>query len=383
MLSVLVEAEPSLERHAPLARALLADAAPFRPVAQAASHEALTAESGLRARRGGLERAWVMVDEAWEAFAELEDERALELVTAAVPYLVPAHADPRGARLLARAHLLAGAIYLARGRIDAAASRLRRALDLAPDLVPPSNTRLIGALEAVRAAHRGEGALEIRLSGTATVAEVSIDGRPAGRAPGRLLVPTGRHLLRVSHPGQRSHVAPIEILDARATSVAVHLADDPLQLELARLGARLRAGLPLGPLQRRLARRAGADRTLVAALVLSEQRSGGSARPGLLIELEGAGRAFAPRLDRSAVREALQALAGCRATEDVRPVAPALALGTPAVRTEARPPSPLPLPALVFAGLALAGLGIAAGLAIGQGSSGPPDDVSIRLIPRP
>ena len=390
VLAVLAPTDPGLARFGPLARALIADGAPFALVAESETQTALSAETGLRDRRAKLAEGRALIERAREAFGELEAESALSLVTRATPLLVQAHAEPGGIDALARAHLLAGAVFLARGAVDASARRLGRALDLDPDISPAANLRLIGALETARAAraNRPRGRLEVELVGAADRAQVFLDGRPLGPAPGTFLdVPSGRHVLRVAAPRRRSFVRSVQVEASRPARITVSLPPDPAAEAIVGLGPRLAAGLPLGPVRARLAARASARRTLVSALVPATRvAEGGGLAPALILDLDGAGRARVDPLDRDRVARALERLARCETPAlDGAQLALPPALVGPGPRRIAlarREPEPKPR-AWMWWGLAAVAVGVVGGLAALHGSSAPPEEATIRLVPRP
>lgn len=394
VLAVVTAGMPELSPLTVLARAVIAGSAPFELASEARTREALTAERGLGARQSKVREARALLERAELAFSELEDRDALTLVAEATPLLVAAQAESEAVELLARAHLLAGAIFAARDRLDAASRRLQRALDIDPDIAPDANLRLLGALEVVRArsGQRARGWLEVELTGTATSAEVFLDGRRIGRAPGRFEdLPEGRHLIRISAPGYESYAGTIAIDQGIGTVLRTHLARDPVLARFRDLGERLAAGADVQEAQERLTRRAKVDRTLVAALAPSVVRDpAGELEAGLILDLERAGRARVEDLSPASVRSALVALARCR--EDRPPAEPTMpAPAIPGARAAVRPsppkgpepPPPLFKSPWFWLAAATLTLGLAGGLAAAHGASAPPDSLSITLIPRP
>lgn len=394
VLAVVVASHPELGRQLTWARALVNGAAPFPLASAGETAEALGAESGLRRRRARVGEGRALLQKAETRFSELEDKDALNLIAEATPLLVAAHAEPSALTLLARCHLLAGAIFVARDRLDAAQSRLQRALDIDPDVAPSTNLRLLGVLEAVRAgqATRGQGWLDVRLTGSATAARVYLDGRPIGLAPGRFeAIGVGRHLLRVSAPGHLSYTATAEVLEAQGTELTVSLPADDFAKELTRLGPKLGAGLRVAELQARLRERVGVERTLVAGLVPGTRRSDdGGLGTELILDLEEAGRVRVASDDPEAVRGAARRLAECELGSAPfawsLAAAPPLPGPGPAQLTTLEPHSP-PSPFWTspwFWGLsACAAILVAGGLAAVHGASAPPDSLSVTLIPRP
>lgn len=380
--------DPALEEWTVLARALVADAAPFPLVGATRLAEALSEESGAAERRAGIAWAESRLELAKQSFAELEDEAALALVAEATPPLVAGQVEPRALALLAEAHLLAGSIHLARGRLDAASSRLERALDLAPRSLPTTDLRLLGALEVsrARAARRPRGGLSVRWTGGSTSAAVFVDGRRLGWAPGPFLdLPAGRHLLRVSSADHRSHIGTVQVEAGRLAAVQVVLRPDLDRAGLSEMPRRLAAGLPLGEGPARLARRANADRALVVAVAPAPVRSPSGLALGLALELSGAGRTFAPALDRATVTAALRALARCESAPEAAAIVPAIPprprpFGPVPARRDSEAPWRSPW---MWAVLAMGVVGLAAGLAAGHGANSPPDGLRVTLVPRP
>ncbi|MEQ8980758.1 MAG: hypothetical protein RL846_22640, partial [Deltaproteobacteria bacterium] len=153
--SGLAAAVPAVERAARSTTNAWVDPATTRAI--------LVREGGHEGRAAALLDARSLVARAEERFRELETEEALQIIAEATSKLAAIHAQPGAVEVLAHAHFLAGAIYVARDRVDAARRRLLRALDLNPSIAPPRhryNPRVLAELEAARAGLREVGRLE-------------------------------------------------------------------------------------------------------------------------------------------------------------------------------------------------------------------------------
>lgn len=357
---------------------------------RAATDRALGEEGGARRRARVLAESRTRLARAQALFRELEDEAALDVLAGLTSALTSVHQEPEAVALLARSHLLAGAIYLARGRTRAGRTRLQRALDLDPELNPSRiryAPRVLMELAALRATERAVGRLVVeRLDGPP--ATVYLDGRPVGTTPLSLpAVPEGRHLLRVSAPGATSYLSTVDVARSRDTRVRVRLLDDP---EVQRVGS-------LGPWRARgvedvlrlLIERGRADRVVVA-WVRPAAGTSLDGRPQLAVQLraDGGGATSAILSD---IPSALEDLRTCR------PAAPR-ALGF-----SARPaPAAVPrMPALqrarssretdrkwfaspwAWGAAGAVVFGVTAAVVAARAAQGPPDAVQIRVTPRP
>ena len=317
------------------------------------------------------------------------------LIARATRRLAPVHQEPGATGLLAEAHLLAGAAYLARNRIDAARQRLARALDFAPDLAVARHRfarRVQIEVAAIRAAKdtRPRGELEIRLTGRAAApAEVYVDGHLRGETP--LVLPDvggGRHLLRISRRGDQSDIRTIRVQNDTQVLVESNLTPDPEIRQIAQIPALMRTGADTTPILELLKRRGAADGVLLASIQLGRRLSAtGGLKPALRLELMGAGVGFAETLDRDAIRRGLEGVLACSATPptDLAWVPPALGPWTPsASRPEPVPESPAFWERPWFWALtAAAALGLSASVVAARASGSAPDAVEITLIPRP
>ncbi|MBK8011942.1 MAG: PEGA domain-containing protein [Deltaproteobacteria bacterium] len=357
------------------------------------SRRALTIESQESQRVRAIDDARLMLAHAEERFRQLDDEVALGILARATSRLASAHDQPGAIPLLADTHLLAGAIYLARDRVDAARKRLQRALDLAPGIAPARDrytSRLLAELEGLRAAEaqRPVGRVLVALRNQDIAAQVFLDGRAVGTTPATLeAVGVGRHLIRITAPGHRSHVASIDVSPDADGQVSVQLPVDEELSAIMALGADWRAGRPIDDTLRLIARRADASRTLLAVPMLSAAlRSSG--RPETAIELVisgGAAPAYVPRLDQALVGAALQALMSCETTLPIPRSAPALlTLGDPLAQATAIPEAPrLWEEPWFWAGAAITTVVVSSAIVMARTQRGPPEALRLTLVPRP
>jgi hypothetical protein len=350
------------------------------------TRQALAEEGGARAREQALVTARAQLAQAEARFKELDDEGALARLTEVSTRLVPVHQAEGATALLAEAHLQAAAIYLARGQLEAVQVRLQRALDLVPDLVAPRHRfdpRLQAELAAAREAQalRATGRLEITAPPEGPGGQVFLDGHPVGAAPLVLdAVPAGRHLLRISAQGYASQLLSLEVPAADTRVVEARLAPDPEQHLLAGLGPEAPEAIAL------FVRRAGVEHALVAELVLAPTLSpAATATVAVRLVVSGRGSGFAPDGSAPALAAALDDALACRRAPWPALVAPALP-GLPALQAASRPvPSPAPWWRAPWVWALAAGLavGAAGALVAARASAGPPDAVSLTLVPRP
>lgn len=361
---------------------------------RATTNEALTREGGDARRSAALVEATSLVARAEERFLELETEEALEIIARATSTLAAIHQQPGAVKVLAHAHFLAAAIYLARDRVDAARRRLVRALDLDPTIAPPRHRyapRVLAELAAVRAssAVREVGRLEVRLTNEHPVgrAAVYVDGDHRGEAPLILdAVGSGRHLVRVSAPGHASWMSTIVVEPSRDVVLDVALRRDKELERIEQLAQDIVTDADLAVPFEIIRRRTGAQQVLLVELEIAAALDRtGTATIALDVRTSGGGRAYAPSL--TALEEAVLAAASCRPapTEAVR-FAPAI-IGRP--RFAATDPSNVPPPTGIWrepwfwAVFAIAAIGVSGGLVAARAAGGPPDAVEVRLIPRP
>ncbi|MEM1022224.1 MAG: PEGA domain-containing protein [Myxococcota bacterium] len=365
------------------------DEAPFNWMPPAAAQRALDQEGGAEQRRRRLQNASRKVRDAEAAFRELEDEPALDLLTEAITELASVHQEVRALELLARAHLLSGAIFMARGRFEAGRNRLQRALDIDPELDPSRarfSPRVISELAALRERSRPTGRLEIQAEPNG--AQVFLDGRPRGQTPAILNdVPEGRHLLRVSRVGHVSHLSSVEVRSDELTHRRLRLVSDPEVRRVADVHALLRTGETVEEVLDILAKRARADRTLAVTLSPSESpREDGRARMGAILALGGAGQTRSLDLSTASIQGALDRLASCRDT-----ALPPRAFAAPPLAAFSRGQSSLPRPRStswyrrpwVWAVAGTVALGVATAAVAARASSGVPDGLEFEVTPRP
>lgn len=356
-----------------------------------ASARALGDERGTARRRRVLDRNRLRIRRAAVLFRELEDEAALDLVSDVTTELVGIHQEPGAVAILADAHLLAAAIFLARDRVEAARRRLQRALDLQPNLDPPRDRyspRLLAELANARqsASLRSRGELRVQVRPRVDRARIFVDGRLRNDWPDQpwIALPEGRHLVRVSAPGHLSHLTSIEVRPFEVAELEVRLVRDPVVARLSELNARLRTGDAVDELLAALSRRADADRTVAAWISLSDDAHPDGRSPlGATIAVEGGGRASARSLDAAEVHAALGRALRCWRT-DAELWAPALALPSSGkVSANRQPDSPWYRRPWVWAAVGAITVGVTTGVIAARASSGPPDSVEVELVPRP
>jgi len=171
-----------------------------------------------------------LLTEATTLAADLRETEALARLGTA-ERLVREHADvPGAARWLAEVRTRVGVIALA-SSLDALG---RSALGDAATLDP---SRILGSAEAppqvvedaraiaLNVASRPVGSF--RVFGEGPFATVIIDDRPVGPAPARVVVPVGRHVLRVESRGYRPWGQVIDVLEGNAPDVHVRLSPGP------------------------------------------------------------------------------------------------------------------------------------------------------------
>lgn len=363
------------------------------PVPVEVARRALEAEGGARSRESILVQARVLVQRAEERFRELDDAEALDLIAKATANLASVHQEAGAIELLARAHLLAGAIYLARERVPAARSRLQRALDLDPNLSPPRDRyapRVLTELAAIASAQnvRGIGRLEVVVLTKNVRGEVFIDGRLAGATPLTLdAIGEGRHLIRVAAPGYESYVGSFSIAAGREHVERVNLGVDREIAEIAALPDALRLRKDPSPTLALLARRADADRTILAVISLSSaRRIDGAPGIGVSIVIPGAGTAHAPAAEVAPVRAALERALRCDATGPAPDALAPYLWASGGVDLHPRPVpdgDPVWTRPWFWATFAVATLAIAGGFVVARTLGGPPEEVTVTLIPRP
>ncbi len=385
------ELEPEIPPVQDRLRALLERRVTLLPLAT--TQHALTAESGADERGAKVLRARVRLEQAESQFKDLDDEAALAAVAQVSADLVSVHQEPQAIEVLARAHVLAAAIYLARGAGEAVQARLHRALDLDPQLsLRPDryDPRLIAQLAATRQSReqRATGRLEVHLQRPWPGAQAYLDGQPIGPAPLTLdAVPVGRHLLRVSADGARSHLSSIRIENGETHLRRVHLRDDPGRHAMEQLASTLRSESAQIPDQlRQLADRAPADQALVAELILAPRLSAHAA-PVVAVRLWSStgGTGWAPDARAESLAVAVSTALGCSAQAWPPRLAPALIAPQPPLGSLDAVPKPqdwwqAPWVWAVATGLVL---GAAGAMVAARASSGPPESLSITLVPRP
>jgi hypothetical protein len=349
----------------------------------------LTQESGASARRRTVLQARARIRRAESLFRELEDDRALDLLTRSITELTAVHQEADAVALLAQSHLLSGAIFMARGRRDAARSRLRRALDLDPELAPSParfSPRVLAELAALRATEdaRARGRLEVEVD--LPEATVFIDGRPRGRAPLRLDdVPVGRHLLRVSAPAHRSYLTTFSVRSDRTRLLDVRLSIDVETRAISQVQNRMAADEPMDDMLTQLTRRSGADRTVVISMVPSDATSvDGRGQWAARIAIQASGSQIVH--DLSTLPSRLLTLSRCQGLEANEGLFSVPALLDPSipVAVAARPRRRAWYErSWVWAAAGGVLLGATVAVVAARSSGGPPDSVQVDVIPRP
>jgi tetratricopeptide (TPR) repeat protein len=393
ILLVVSSADPALRKHDDaVARAIRAVAArDLTLLPREATEKALSIEGGEDRRERTLVDARVIVNRAEDRFRELDDEEALALLANAIAKLTGVHQEPGAIELLARSHLLAGAIYLARGRTEAARQRIQRALDLEPELAPPRDRfapEVLAEVATVRGAQatRPTGRLVVTAK---PAASVYVDGRLHGTTPVEIdNLGTGTHVLRVGAPGRESRIETLQIATSEDRRVEIELTPDPEITAIAELPSLLQKSADATPVLELLARRGGAERTLLARSVLANELTfSGTATIGVYLSTPGLGSAFAQNLSKSAIAAALGRMLACahEAPDGSHP-APSI-LGIAGIRTTQLAPVPEPKAwwesPWFWAIAAVAAVGISAGFVVARTAGGPPQAVEVTLIPRP
>ena len=351
--------------------------------------QALRAEGGRAAREATVVESRIRLERAFDRFRELEDSVALERAAEVTAGLSAVTQSPDAIALLAEAHLLAGAIFLARGRLDAAQTRLRRALQLDPTIQAPS-TRYAPRVRAELAALRGDpgplSILSVQLDEPLRDAQVFIDGRRRGRAPVRLPdIPAGRHLVRVSAPGRLSFHTSVRVLAGEPTTVTARLPVDPEVEQIAQVATWLGSHDVRQDTLRLIARRAEADTIILAELRLSALRGPtATATRAVVLRLDDR-PPQTTSLKSGPLKTSIDRLLRCAPGDRLLAPAPALARWAPGDELPApfeSPPGWWTRP-WVWALFAVAVVGTAGALAATRQAEGPPDEVEITLIPRP
>ena len=331
VLLVVTAADPALARQIPAVDQSLRQAMAGRLslVGLPTTRRVLEAEGGQEARTQTILQAQLRMKRAFEQFRSLDDRGALSLAAEVTAQLSAVSQSPGAVELLAEAHLLAGAIFLARGRIDAAQARLRRALQLAPNLSAPPDRyapRVRTELAALRDDPGPLGILVVETAEAYAAAEIFVDGRSRGPAPQRLTdIAMGRHLVRVSAPGRLSFHTTVRIERNRPAKVRARLPPDPEAGQLARIPSALRRDETRDEMLDMLTRRSLAEAVIIAEIRLDALRSH-TATGTLAVSLHM--RARPPqttRVDRNNVRRGLDALLQCEPSRPMSAAAPAVA----------------------------------------------------------
>ncbi len=219
------------------------------------------------------------IDEAWRAYLRVQLDFAQSRLAAARTAAEPLVALPGGDALYADAGLRLGAVLGHAGRAAESQAILALALALDPDrpiTLAEFSPDIVDAVTAVRNA-APRPTRELAVTTEPPGAELTIDGKPAGKSPARVPLAVGQHLV----------VARLPLYKAHAQAFAVDDSTGPLALTLDRDDdwTRLAAGPELGMPDPQTA--ALAEATLRYAdldgivLVASTDRRGG---PTLLVQ---------------------------------------------------------------------------------------------------
>lgn len=276
----------------------------------------LQVESGWVERRSKLANAELKLRRAEANFRELDDRAALSLISELTVGLAAVQQEPGANQTLAQAHLAAAAVFLARGRVDAARTRLTRALDLWPKISADPTTyapRLIAELEAARSQAPKRPRGELRVHGPLPRgSHLYVDGRDLGPVPGRFSLPEGSHLARLSAPGRLSHFTPLRIRGGELSSLRARLPRDPELRRLSTLRAALDSPEEREALLSLLATRVGEPAVLVAALRPSSRLDPlGTPRTALTLYAAGRPPVFIDNTEAGALAEGLSTLLRC------------------------------------------------------------------------
>lgn len=392
-LLVVTAADPGLLGHrAAVERTLRGAAKNLALIDATAAQRALDVEGGAQKRAEAFVDASSLIARAEERFRELETEESLAIIARATAKLASIHQHEGATKLLAHAHFLAAAIYLARDRTEAARQRMLRALDLDPEISPARDRyapRALAELAAARSALgiREVGRLEVRVRSPRVEAEVHVDGRPVGKAPVVInALGTGRHLVRVSARGYKSWISTIAMEPRGEVELKATLQRDAELAKIDGIAAAIAVGEDVRSSLDLLAERAAADQVVFAVIGLAGRLStSGTATVAVTLRTSRGGAAHAPSLARGP--EALDAAAQCAeaAVVALRAAPPILGLANALASKPAPVPDPTPLweRHWFWAACAFTAIGVAGALVAARTAGGPPNEVEVTLVPRP
>ena len=178
-------------------------------------------------RLAGFSKARNLAREGWRAYAAVESERAVQLLTEARTAALDVFDLDGGSALYADIALRLGVVQLQLGRAEVAADsfRLSRTLDperevsiasFAPDIVT--------AFDRAVAAQRDP--VSIRVTSQPAGARIELDGRYVGSAPATIQTTRGAHVVIARSPGHRAQARAIAVTDS-GRDVAIDLPSDP------------------------------------------------------------------------------------------------------------------------------------------------------------
>jgi len=166
------------------------------------------------------------IDEAWRAYLRVQLDFAQSRLAAARTAAESLVALPGGEALYADAALRLGAVLGHAGRAAESQAILALALALDPDrpiTLAEFSPDVVDAVDAVRA-QAARPTRELAVTTEPPGADLTIDGKPAGRSPVRVPLAVGQHVV----------VARMPLFHARAQAFAVDDATGPLALTLDR-----------------------------------------------------------------------------------------------------------------------------------------------------
>ena len=184
------------------------------------------------------------IDEAWRAYLRVQLDFAQSRLAAARTAAESLIALPGGEALYADAALRLGAVLGHAGRVAESQAILALALALDPDrpiTLAEFSPDVVDAVDAVRA-QAARPTRDIPVTTEPPGADLTIDGKPAGRSPAHVALAVGQHVV----------VARMPLFHARAQAFAVDDTTGPLSLALdrdddwTRLAVGPEAGMPDG-----------------------------------------------------------------------------------------------------------------------------------------
>lgn len=167
------------------------------------------------------------IDEAWRAYLRVQLDFAQSRLAAARTAAEPLVALAGGDALYADASLRLGAVLGHAGRAAESQAILALALALDPDrpiTLAEFSPDIVDAVEAVRRAAAARATRELAVTTEPPGADLTIDGKPAGRSPAHVPLAVGQHVV----------VARMPLFKPHAQAFAVDDSTGPLALTLDR-----------------------------------------------------------------------------------------------------------------------------------------------------